>query len=226
MGQYDAAKQQVIDISRRMVEKGFLIGIGGNVSVRIPGENRMAITPSGYDYLKMVLDDVCILDWKMTMVEGRMAPSVESGMHAGIYGSRPDVNVIIHTHQVSASAVALTNRSIPSLFDEQVRYLGRSIDLVPYGLSGTEKLKNNIVSKLSNNCNAYIMKNHGALTLGSTPDRAMLNVELFEKCAGAFLLAYYTGERLTRIPTSVREILFSKLLKDQEQKTVTNEHGQ
>ena len=42
------------------------------------------------------------------------------------------------------------------------------------------------------------MKNHGALTLGSNPERAMLNVEVLEKCAAAFLLAYYTGERLTR----------------------------
>jgi L-ribulose-5-phosphate 4-epimerase len=226
MSQYNETKQQVIDISRRMVEKGFLIGIGGNVSVRIPGESRMAITPSGYDYLKMVLDDVCIVDWQLAMIEGTMRPSVESGMHAGIYAHRADVNVVIHTHQLSASAVALMNRSIPSLFDEQVRYLGRSVDMVDYGLSGTEKLKNNIVRKLSNNCNAYIMKNHGALTLGSTPERAMLNVELLEKCAGAFLLAYYTEERVTRIPPSTRELLFSKLLKDQEQGKVTNEHGQ
>jgi ribulose-5-phosphate 4-epimerase/fuculose-1-phosphate aldolase len=69
------------------------------------------------------------------------------------------------------------------------------------------------------------MKNHGALTLGSTADRAMLNVELLEKCAAAFLLAYYTGERLTKIPAPVREVLFSKLRNDQKQGAVTNEHG-
>lgn len=226
MVHYDAEKQQVIDISRSMVEKGFLIGTGGNVSVRIRGENRMAITPSGYDYMKMTLADVCIVDWDLALLEGTMKPSIESGMHAAVFFHRPDVNVIIHTHQVSASAVALINRPIPSLFDEQVRYLGRSIDMVQYGLSGTEKLRDNIVRKLSNQCNAYIMKNHGALTLGSTPERAMLNVELFEKCAAAFLLAYYTGERLTRIPPSTRELLFSKLRQDQELGRVTNEHGQ
>jgi L-ribulose-5-phosphate 4-epimerase len=226
MSRFDEAKQQVIDISRKMVEKGFLIGTGGNVSVRIPGENRMAITPSSFDYMKMTLADVCIVDWDLTLLEGTMKPSIESGMHAGVYIHRPDVNVVIHTHQVSASAVALTNRSIPSLFDEQVRYLGRSVDMVSYGLSGTDKLKENITRKLKNQCNAYIMKNHGALTLGSDPERAMLNVEVLEKTSGAFLLAYYTGERLTRIPPEIRELLFSKLLKDQETGIVTNEHGQ
>lgn len=226
MGKYDAVKLLVVEISRSMVEKGFLIGTGGNVSVRVPGEPRMAITPSGYDYMKMTPEDVCIVDWEMAQLEGKMRPSIESGMHAAVYANRPDVNVVIHTHQVSASAVALTNRSIPALFDEQVRYLGRSVELVEYGLSGTEQLKENIVCKLPNQCNAYIMKNHGALTLGSSPERAMLNVEVLEKTAAAFLLAYYTGERLTKIPPSVRELLFAKLRKDQKQGVVTNEHGQ
>ena len=74
--------------------------------------------------MKMTLEDVCIVDWEMAQLEGKMRPSIESGMHAAVYENRPDVNVVIHTHQVSASAVALTNRSIPALFDEQVRYLG------------------------------------------------------------------------------------------------------
>lgn len=225
MGPFDPYKQQVIDICHKMVEKGFLIGTGGNVSVRITDQNCMAITPSNYDYMKMTLDDVCIVDWNMVQTQGTMKPSVESGMHAAIYQHRPDVNVVIHTHQVSASAIALMNKSIPSLFDEQVRYLGRSVDLVSYGLSGTTTLANNITRKLKNNCNAYILKNHGALTLGPNPERTMINVELLEKCAAAFLLAYYTGERLTRIPLKIQELLFSKLLKDQELGTVTNEHG-
>lgn len=225
MSRYDSFKQQVIDISRRMVEKGFLIGTGGNVSVRILGEDKMAITPSNYDYMKMTLQDVCVVDWHLTQLEGRLKPSIESGMHAAVYENRNDVNVVIHTHQVSASAVALTNKAIPGLFDEQVRYLGPSVDLVAYGLSGTEQLRKNVARKLINRCNAYILKNHGALTLGNDPERAMVNVEILEKCASAFLLAYYTGERLTRIPPAVRELLFSKLRKDQEQGVVTNEHG-
>jgi L-fuculose-phosphate aldolase len=222
---YDNYKNQVIAISRKMVEKGFLIGTGGNVSVRIPAESRMAITPSNFDYMKMTPMDICILDWNLNQIEGCRPPSVESGMHAGIYENRADVHVVIHTHQVSASAVALTNRSIPYLFDEQVRFLGPSIDLVSYGLSGTEHLKQNVVRKLSNHCNAYILKNHGALTLGPDPERAMFNVEILEKCAAAFLLAYYTGERLTRIPPEIRDLLFSKLRSDQELGVVTGEKG-
>lgn len=216
MNEWEVFTQQVVTISQEMTHKGFLMGTGGNVSVRVRGQNALAITPSNYDYLKMVASDVCVLDWDLKPLSGERPASIESAMHAAIYQARPDVNVIIHTHQVTASAVALLGKNIPALFDEQVRFLGRSVDMVPYGASGTGWLKSNIVRKLKNHANAYIMANHGALILGPDLERAMFNVELLEKCAVAFLMAYYTGERVNQIPLPIREVIFAKLRKDQK----------
>jgi ribulose-5-phosphate 4-epimerase/fuculose-1-phosphate aldolase len=216
MNEWESFTQQVVTISQEMTHKGFLMGTGGNVSVRVGKQNALAITPSNYDYLKMVAGDVCVLDWDLKPLAGERPASIESAMHAAIYQARPDVNVVIHTHQVTASAVALMGKNIPALFDEQVRFLGRSVDMVPYGASGTGWLKSNIVRKLKNHANAYIMANHGALILGPDPERAMFNVELLEKCAVAFLMAYYTGERVNQIPLPIREIIFAKLRKDQK----------
>jgi L-fuculose-phosphate aldolase len=216
MSAYETFKQQVVGISQEMTRKGFLMGTGGNVSVRIPDQNALAITPSNYDYMQMTPDDICVLDAELKPLEGTRKPSVESAFHAAIYQSRADVNVVIHTHQVTASAIALMGKDIPALFDEQVLFLGREVAIASYGASGTGWLKSNIVKKLGNHCNAYIMQNHGALILGPNPERAMFNVELLEKCAVAFLLAYYTGERVTKIPLPIREIIFSKLRKGQK----------
>jgi L-ribulose-5-phosphate 4-epimerase len=220
MNPFEFFQQQVVRISQEMTRKGYLMGTGGNVSVRVAGQaagqNVMAITPSNFDYTKMKPEDVCVVDWELNQRSGRRLPSIESGMHAAVYQTRPEVNVIIHTHQITASAVALLGKPIPSLFDEQVRYLGRTVDMIPYGASGTGWLKHNIVRKLKNHCNAYILQNHGSLTLGPDPDRAMFNVDLLEKCATAYLLAYYTGERVSRIPLPIREVIFSKLRKDQQ----------
>jgi ribulose-5-phosphate 4-epimerase/fuculose-1-phosphate aldolase len=215
METYLPFQQSVVTISQEMTRQGYLMGTGGNVSVRVTG-NAFAITPSNFDYLQMTPADVCVLDETLAPLAGERKPSIESGMHAAIYQARPDVNVVIHTHQVTASALALLGKPIPALFDEQVRFLGRSVEIVPYGPSGTGWLKSNIVRKLKNHANAYILQNHGALTLGPNAERAMFNVELLEKCATAFLLAYYTGERLTTIPLPVREIVFAKLKKEQK----------
>jgi ribulose-5-phosphate 4-epimerase/fuculose-1-phosphate aldolase len=215
MSQYNTIKDTVISVSRELVDKGFLMGTGGNVSIRIPGENLMAITPSNFDYMAMTTDDICIIDWQLAVKEGERKPSIESGMHAAVYQTRQDISAVIHTHQVFASAISLMKRPIPALFDEQVRFLGRSVDVVPYAPSGTGWLKSAIVRSVKNNYNAFILQNHGALILGDSPERAISNVEVLEKCATAFLLAYFTDERVTKIPLPIREIIFAKLRKEQ-----------
>ena len=68
---------------------------------------------------------------------------------------------------------------------------------------------------VKNNHNAYILKNHGALILGSDPERALNNMLLLEKCALTYLLALCTEKKIHKIPLAIREIIFSKLRKDQ-----------
>jgi L-ribulose-5-phosphate 4-epimerase len=216
MGSFDSARQQVLEKAQELTRKGYLIATGGNLSVRIPGQEAMAITPSDYDYMKMTADDVCVLDFALTVLEGGRKPSVESGMHAAIYQARPDVNAIVHTHQVYASTLALIDAPIPALFDEQARFLGRKVAIIPYAPSGTGMLRSTIARHVRDHNNAYILKNHGALCFGEDAERAAHNVEILEKCALAYLLALCTGRKVSRIPLPVREIAFSKLRADQK----------
>jgi len=222
MGQFDAVKLRIVEACRGLVEKGYLLATGGNVSARIMGQNALAITPSNYDYLKMTPDDVCVLDFHLNLFEGEHKPSVESGMHAGVYQARPDVNAVVHTHQVYASALALVNAPIPALFDEQARFLGRSVEIIPYAPSGTGWLKNTIVKRIKNHHNAYIIQNHGVLCFGDTLERAAHNVEILEKCSLAYLLALCTERPVTKIPLAVREVAFSKLRSDQKKVEIDN----
>ena len=216
MSQYQSFKAQVVTTAQQLTEKGYLMATGGNLSVRITGQAALAVTPSNFDYLKMQPDDICILDFDLNVLEGQLKPSVESGMHAGIYLARPDVNAVVHTHQVYASALALINAPIPALFDEQVRFLGRSVEIIPYAPSGTGFLKNTIVKHLRNHHNAYILQNHGVLCFGHDVERAAHNVEILEKCSLAYLLALCTEQKVSKIPLPIREIAFAKLRKDQQ----------
>ena len=137
-------------------------------------------------------------------------------MHAAIYKVRPDVNAIIHTHQVYPSTLALIGKPIPALFDEQVRFLGRSVEIIPYAPSGTGMLMNTVAKHVKNHNNAYIMANHGALLFGGDMERAVHNVSVLEKCALAYLLTLCTEHKASRIPLVVREVAFAKLRKDQK----------
>ncbi len=216
MNQYQAVKQQIVDASQHLLEKGYLMATGGNISIRIPGRQAFVVTPSNYDYAKMTADDVCVLDLNLKVLEGERKPSVESPLHAAVYVTRPDVNAVAHTHQVYASALALINMPIPALFDEQVRFLGRSVEIIPYAPSGTGFLKNAIVKHIKNHNNAYILQNHGALCFGHDMERACHNVEILEKCSLAYLLALCAERQPAKIPLPIREIAFNKLRSDQK----------
>ncbi len=216
MSEYQTEKQQIVQTAQDLVEKGYLMATGGNISTRVLGQSVFAITPSNFDYMKMTPDDVCILNFNLEALEGARKPSVEAAMHEAIYRVRGDVNSVIHTHQVYASALTLIKAPIPALFDEQVRFLGRSVEIIPYGPSGTGILKNKIARHVQNHNNAFMMQNHGALIFGHDMERAVHNVEILEKCALAYLLAICSERKVSKIPLAVREVAFSKLRKDQK----------
>ncbi len=211
-----SAKQQVVNTCHTLLNRGYLKATEGNISVRIAEQAQFAITPSNYDYAKMQEADICVLDFDLNQVEGAMKPSIESGMHTAVYLNRPDVHAIIHTHQPYASALALINKPIPALFDEQVRFLGRSVDIIPYAPSGTSFLKNKVKGKIRNGSNAHILQNHGVLVLGGNVERAIHNMALLEKCALTYLLALLTEEKISKIPLPIREIVFAKLRADEK----------
>jgi len=216
MTQYHSTKQQIVETAQELVRKGYLMATGGNVSMRFLDHDAFAITPSNMDYLKMSPEDICILNFDLEILEGENKPSVEAGMHGAIYQARGDVNATVHTHQVYTSALTLIKKPIPALFDEQARFLGRSVEIIPYAPSGTGMLKNKIAKHVKNKNNAYMMQNHGALIFGHDMERAVHNVEILEKCALAYLLGILSENKVSKIPLAVREIAFAKLRKDQK----------
>lgn len=217
-----AAREAVLACCHSLLDKGFLVGTGGNVSVRVEpagGDPVVAITPSSRDYRTLSPEDICVVDQAGQMRAGTSAPSVETTAHLGVYARRPDVNAVIHTHQPYASTFTLIGRSIPALFDEQVANLGHEVKLVGYGISGSVEMTEHIVAGLDNQCNAYLIKNHGAICLGASLPQAALNVELLEKVARVYYYALGTGQEITTLPEESTNLLF-EMLKGEQRKEV------
>jgi L-ribulose-5-phosphate 4-epimerase len=220
MGKYDSYKKEVLACTRWLSEHGYfgaLRGTGGNVSVRIEGEPAVAVTPSTLPYRNLSFTDICIVDFDLKVIEGEYPPSVETGMHVAVYRHRLDVNAVIHTHQVKASVLSLINLPLPALYAEVALHIGDVVEIVPYALSGTPELIENVTAKLGNNCHGYILQNHGALNLGATLENAWLNVELLEKSAETYIAALSTGREVTPIPASISDLLV-EIRKDGQKK--------
>jgi glutamate-1-semialdehyde aminotransferase/ribulose-5-phosphate 4-epimerase/fuculose-1-phosphate aldolase len=215
------SREHVVEMCGTLLERGYLKATEGNASVRVPGYDRYAVTPSNYDYARMRADDIAIVDFAGKQVPGTggsgLAPSIECGMHAGIYRERPDVHSIVHTHQPYASALAFLRKPIPALTDEQVRFLGRSVEIIDYAPAGTPFLARNVRKKMASAANAFILANHGIVALGTDPDRAVFNMALLEKVSIAYLLALTTeAGKVYTIPDAIREIALTKLRADEK----------
>ena len=203
MGKFEKEKQDILECARWLSEHeyfGCLRGSGGNISVKLNDENLIVITPTSRPYQELTSDDICVVDFNLKLIEGHLAPSIETAMHLGIYKCRSDINAVIHTHPVFASILSIINQPIPALFDEITFEIGDSVEIIPYAISGSSDLAQNVVSKLDNNCFCYIIQNHGALSLGTDIDQAWKNAELLEKVAQVYYYALTTGRKITTLP--------------------------
>jgi L-ribulose-5-phosphate 4-epimerase len=204
MKNYDTIKRKVIDSTIWLVENDYLgqLSSGGNISVRVPDKNIVAITPSGKPYRSLGLNDICVIDFDQNPIEGSLSPSIEAAMHIGVYQNRSDVNAVVHTHQPFASVLAIINKPIPALFDEITVEIGHVVEIIPYAFSGSLELVNNVRTKLENACHCYLIQNHGALSLGADMERAMKNTELLENVAQIYYHALASGGKISMLPQS------------------------
>ena len=203
-------------ICRALLERGYLKATEGNVSVRVPGRDLFAITPSNYDYAKMQ---------RRRHLRARLRPAprerhdegVDRGGHArrGLPGAPRR-----ERHHPHPPALRERPGSDAPAHPGAVRRAGalpgaRRGDR-HYAPSGTSFLKSRVKAKLQNGDNAYILANHGVLVLGGDTERAMHNMALLEKVALDYLLTLLTGEKAATMPLPIREIAFAKLRADQK----------
>lgn len=186
-------KMEIVEAGMRMLHKGLVIGTSGNISIRISGEDKIVITPSQIKYDKIGVNDIVVVDFKKNVLEGDRSPSVETGMHIGVYETRPDVGAIVHTHSVYASAIASLGKTIPPFLDDIVLMLGGEIEVAEYGIPGSKELAENAVRALGKK-NAVLLANHGSLSCGKNLEGAFVNAELVERVAKIFILSSLLGK--------------------------------
>jgi L-fuculose-phosphate aldolase len=186
-------KMEIVEAGKRMLRKGLVIGASGNISIRISGEDKIVITPSQIEYDKISVNNIVVVDFKKNILEGDRSPSVETGMHIGVYETRPDVGAIVHTHSVYASAIASLGKTIPPFLDDIVLMLGGEIEVAEYGIPGSKELAENAVRALGKK-NAVLLANHGSLSCGKNLEGAFVNAELVERAAKIFILSSLLGK--------------------------------
>lgn len=192
MDNLSAVRAEVVQTGLALLERGLVAGTWGNVSIRVPGEALVAVTPSGRDYRSLSPEEIVIVDLQGNKVAGTLKPTSELLVHLGIYARRADIGAIIHTHSVFASAYAVARRPLPPVIEDMVQMSGGTVEVAAYALPGTTELAANAVAALGDR-QAVLLANHGVVGCGRTADEALLTCELVEKGAKVYLYANMLG---------------------------------
>jgi len=184
-------KKQVIDSGLRLLEEGLVARTWGNVSLRVD-ENYMLITPSGRKYDGLANDDIVLVNIHTSKYDGTIKPSSEHKLHSEIYRTRPEINAVIHTHQMNASTCAAARREVPAILDDMAQIIGTSVRVAPYALPSTGKIVKGTLKALKGRM-AALMANHGAVCIGRDMDEAFVVCQVLEKACKAFIEAEFLG---------------------------------
>ena len=181
---------KLVEIAKRLYERNMNAALGGNVSIRLGDE--IAITPAGINKGFMTDDDVIVVDMAGNKLRGNGKPSSEGKMHYEIYKLRPDVHAVIHAHPPFAVGFALAHRDLPDdILPEATIVLGR-VPCLPYVTPSTMELAQEVAQGLAH-CNAALMANHGAITVGADLEEAYNRMELLEQTCMSIVYASTIG---------------------------------
>ena len=185
-------REKIVETGKRMIDARLTTGTGGNLSIFNRKENLIAIKPSGVPYQSMRAQDVVVLRPDGERVDGVLKPSSETKFHLAIYHARPDVDAILHSHQVHTTTIACMGIELPAVH-YLLAFSGDKVPLAPYATFGTQALSDNILSVLGN-YKACLLENHGLITLGASLDEAFDTAEALELVAQIYIQAKSIGE--------------------------------
>lgn len=183
-------RKDLLRTALRMNETGINQGTSGNVSARTT--SGFLITPSGLPYEDTKPEDLVAMRMDGTW-EGTFQPSSEWRFHRDIYGARADVAAIVHTHSVSATALACLDRAIPPFHYMVAAGGGRDIRCCPYATFGTQELSDHAVAALDGR-RACLLGHHGVIATGPTLAKALSLAVEVETLARMYLACLSVGD--------------------------------
>ena len=186
----EGLREELVRVAHRAFDLGLTLGISGNLSVRVPGTDRLVIKATGLSMGDMTTADTLLLDLDGRILEeSDRRPSKERWFHLAIYRRRPEVAAIAHLHPPYVLAFAALHRLPPLLTGASRTFLGGKLALVPPAPSGSQELADLVGEAFGDPAiAAVIMAEHGSVTAGPDLRQAFYLSQYLEDAARTALL--------------------------------------
>jgi L-fuculose-phosphate aldolase len=188
-----------------MYERGYVVAFDGNVSART-NRDSVLITPAGKCKGRLTVDDLVEVSYSGETLNRDLEPSSELPMHLMVYRSREDIAAVVHAHPPVSTAFSVSGVALAAcVLPEVVLDLG-SIPLADYATPGTNEVPESLQPHIKGK-NAFLLSNHGTLTLGTSVHGAYYRLETVEHFARITHLAKQLGGARELSTTEVRKLL-------------------
>jgi L-fuculose-phosphate aldolase len=201
-----ALKLQICEIGRRLWQRAYVDGNGGNIAIRV-GQDLALCTPTLVSKGFMKPEDLCLVDLEGTQFCGGQDRTSEILMHLQIMRRQPRAVATVHCHPPYGTGFALAGVEPPTgMVSEFEIFVSAAI--APYRTPGTVEL-GQFVADLVDKHNTILMANHGVVAWShDNVEDAYFKVEILEACCRTVLVASQLGKSLKKMtPTQLQGLL-------------------
>jgi L-fuculose-phosphate aldolase len=202
------AKEMICEIGRRLWQRAYVDGNGGNISVRVASD-LVLCTPTLTSKGFMKPSDLCLVDMQGQQKAGEKKRTSEALMHLEIYKAQPLSQACVHAHPPTATGFAVAGMSPPSCLLPEVELICGEVPLAPYQTPGSPEI-GQAVAALMVEHNTVLMANHGMVAWGTTAEEAYFRVEILESYCQTVLVARQLGATNVIPPARMRELFTIK----------------
>ena len=176
---------QLSAVMTRIYDEWLTTPSGGNLSL-LDADGGLWVTPSQLDkgrlspelMVKVAPDG----SWR-----GDVRPTSEWPFHRAVLKARPDCRSVAHAHPTSLVAFSVVGQRLPlNQFPDLCRWANR-VEVSPYAIPGSEQLGEHLAATFSTGCDATLMENHGAVTVGRDLLEAFHRLDALEHLATILL---------------------------------------
>jgi L-fuculose-phosphate aldolase len=193
-----ALKEEIILTGKKLWDRQYVDGNGGNMSVRF-AEEYVICTPTLCSKRDMRVEDLSLVDLENQKICGGSRPTSEILLHLEIYKAVPAAKAVVHCHPPYATAYAIAGIVPPgNLIPEQEVFVG-PVALAPYETPGTMAFAKTVLPFVQDH-NTILLANHGIVCWGDTITHAEWYVEVVDTYCKTVMIARQLGSPIHEIP--------------------------
>ena len=198
-------KQRMVDMGRRLWQREFVDGNGGNLSVRV-AQDLLLCSPTLCSKGFMTVEDICLVDMNAGQLCGYRPATSEVKTHIAMM-KEVGVNACIHAHPPCCNAFLFAGLTPPNGINPEADIFLGHIPLAPYGTPGSVETAQ-AVARAAHQSTVVFMENHGVITGARHIEEAEWFMENADAYCKMVLLASLHDGKLNQVDEAgVRDFL-------------------